>query len=293
MNKILIDGVMKAVVNIKGGFGNQIFQYAFSNYLKEIGYNVKVDTSVYNFLEEKITPRKLIISPKDFNLLIINDFEKIKFKFLKKLSDSKKLNFVFNFDRFNAYKKIVKLKEFNQSKKFKNSYFDGYWQDTNILENQKIFLIDSLSKNGKIKTSFEKVKTKGSTILMVRRGDYLSLKEDLSIEFYQNALIYCKENIKNFNYEIFTDDIEWVKNQNIFRDALEINPPSDEPDEVINLFSKMITFENFIIGNSTFSLVAAILGSNNDSRIVVADPWFKNKQGVEINNPKYIKIRNL
>ena len=55
----------------------------------------------------------------------------------------------------------------------------------------------------------------------------------------------------------------------------------------------MITFENFIIGNSTFSLVAAILGSNNDSRIVVADPWFKNKQGVEINNPKYIKIRNL
>ena len=86
---------------------------------------------------------------------------------------------------------------------------------------------------------------------MVRRGDYLSLKEDLSIEFYQNALIYCKENIKNFNYEIFTDDIEWVKNQNIFRDALEINPPSDEPDEVINFFY----FYREFFWQCTFSLV--------------------------------------
>ena len=29
---------MKAVVEIKGGFGSQIFQYAFANYLKTKGY---------------------------------------------------------------------------------------------------------------------------------------------------------------------------------------------------------------------------------------------------------------
>ena len=28
---------MKAVVEIKGGFGNQIFQYSFANYLKNKG----------------------------------------------------------------------------------------------------------------------------------------------------------------------------------------------------------------------------------------------------------------
>ena len=33
---------MKAVVEIKGGFGNQIFQYSFANYLKNKGYKVTV-----------------------------------------------------------------------------------------------------------------------------------------------------------------------------------------------------------------------------------------------------------
>ena len=34
---------MKAVVEIKGGFGNQIFQYSFANYLKNKGYEVTVN----------------------------------------------------------------------------------------------------------------------------------------------------------------------------------------------------------------------------------------------------------
>ena len=34
---------MKAVVEIKGGFGNQIFQYSFANYLKDEGYEVTVN----------------------------------------------------------------------------------------------------------------------------------------------------------------------------------------------------------------------------------------------------------
>ena len=39
---------MKAVVEIKGGFGNQIFQYAFANYLKTKGYRVTVNINKSN-----------------------------------------------------------------------------------------------------------------------------------------------------------------------------------------------------------------------------------------------------
>ena len=35
------------IVEIKGGFGNQLFQFAFANSLKEMGYNVKVKTNYY------------------------------------------------------------------------------------------------------------------------------------------------------------------------------------------------------------------------------------------------------
>ena len=34
---------MRAVVEIKGGFGNQIFQYSFANYLRNKGYKVTVN----------------------------------------------------------------------------------------------------------------------------------------------------------------------------------------------------------------------------------------------------------
>ena len=40
----------------------------------------------------------------------------------------------------------------------------------------------------------------------------------------------------------------------------------------------MIKFENFIVGNSTFSLMAAIIRNNKLSKIIIAD------RGLEIRN---------
>ncbi len=54
----------------------------------------------------------------------------------------------------------------------------------------------------------------------------------------------------------------------------------------------MIQKENFIIGNSTFSLIAAILGSSQYSKFIVADPWFRNKsKNLNFKN-NWIKIKN-
>ena len=36
------------VIEIKGGFGNQIFQFTFANYLRNKGFKVKVNTRFYN-----------------------------------------------------------------------------------------------------------------------------------------------------------------------------------------------------------------------------------------------------
>ena len=48
---------MKAVVEIKGGFGNQIFQYSFANYLKNKGYEVTVNINkiIYKSGNSKIS----------------------------------------------------------------------------------------------------------------------------------------------------------------------------------------------------------------------------------------------
>ena len=37
-----------AIINLMGGLGNQLHQIAFSKYLDDIGYDVKIDLSWYN-----------------------------------------------------------------------------------------------------------------------------------------------------------------------------------------------------------------------------------------------------
>ena len=51
-----------ALVNLKGGLGNQIFQVSFANYLRSIGFYTFLDTSFYE--SNHTFPRKLEIDPE-------------------------------------------------------------------------------------------------------------------------------------------------------------------------------------------------------------------------------------
>ena len=92
-----------AVVNIKGGFGNQLFQIVFVNHLKKLGFNVLIDTSFFklneNYLkQDNITKRNLIISLSAFNFHETNNLNLRLIKFLFNLL--KKFNLKFNNDRY-------------------------------------------------------------------------------------------------------------------------------------------------------------------------------------------------
>ena len=143
-----------------------------------------------------------------------------------------------------------------------------------------------------LKESFSKSPESGSCLLHIRRGDYLATKEALTINFYQKALEELSNKIENFNYSIYTDDYEWAKKQKIFCDAKRIKKSSSSIKDTIQDFAEMITFENFLVGNSTFPLVASILGSTSKSLIAVADPWFRNSHKNFGFRDNWIKITN-
>ena len=103
----------------------------------------------------------------------------------------------------------------------------------------------------------------------VRRGDYLKLNEELKESFYFHAIKAGKEKIeKNFNYTVFTDDYDWVINSNIFTDA-KIVYSSNSIDDTLETFAEMLSYENFIVGNSTFSLVPALLSNSKNKKILL------------------------
>ncbi len=285
------------VVEIKGGFGNQIFQFIFANYLKEKGFRVKVNTRFYNQFEKKNTKidtfRQLILGEEFFDFKNISYFY---FKFLrlnKKINESRKIKKILKEVKNPIY---IKLKDSNFSAELLNKKFihlDGYWQNIDYLISEKEFLYKSLSKNKILENSFQNPRIENSTMLIVRRGDYVDIDEDLGLDFYKNSIDYLKSNIGEFHLEIFTDDVKWVKSKNIFADAKNIYGPEEMPLKVIDLFGRMINNQHFIIGNSTFSLMAAFLGEKEDSIVLVADPWFRKRDYGNLTKDNWVKIKNV
>lgn len=284
------------IVEIKGGFGNQLFQFAFANSLKDRGYTVKVKTNFYDQFKEKDfkdTYRSLIIPEQLFNLEKTGKLFNLFIRFNQKISDSKNLKRLFN----NFQNPIFsKLKDSNYSDELLNKRFvhlDGYWQNMDTLTLQKKFLIESISNIPEIKKSIETPIDDNSIMMLVRRGDYVGNGEDLNLDFYKTSIEFLSMNIDNLKINIFTDDVDWVVNQEFFSIADNIFGPEEEPTKVIKLFSKMISHRHFVVGNSTFSLLAAFIGELNDSFVLVANPWFKNKKHVNLIKENWIKISNV
>ena len=118
------------------------------------------------------------------------------------------------------------------------------------------------------------------------------MNEELKIDFYIKALTYLKKNINNFSYEVFTDDYKWTSKQKIFQDSLKIHSDDNTVSNTISMFVEMLNFENFIVGNSTFSLIPALLKESNNSKIIIANPWFRNKdRNLNFRN-NWIRLKN-
>ena len=54
----------------------------------------------------------------------------------------------------------------------------------------------------------------------------------------------------------------------------------------------MTAYENFIVGNSTFSLIASQIGKIDSSVIIVAKPWFRNQKSPDLIHDSWITFEN-
>lgn len=277
---------MKALVEIKGGFGNQIFQYAFANSLKEKGFKVSVNIQK-NLNKEEMLDNKIFGFPKSSILFV--QILNLLYRILESNKLGNKNRHLIN----KIFRKFFVVKDFENIEGRFFNHFDGYWQNVELLVSQKKFILDCLKNIEPFKDLKEKDCLHGSTLIHVRRGDYLNYGEELSLNFYYQAIKYCENNIKNFKFEIFTDDINWVKSHYLFDNALNIHGPTRSLNNLLKEVYKMLNFENYVVGNSSFSLVAAILSEDERSKIIVADPWMRNsKHDLKFKN-NWIKIKNI
>ncbi len=275
----------KAIVVIKGGFGNQLFQYCLAYHLRKNNFSVKIDTSFYNikYFDTKNTYRNLSFTPNELGFKNVNMFSTSIFKFLRKIN---KLNIKYlTFGYFKGYNHInLELKDFN--------LFDGYWQNKLLLDESKEFLIECLSKKESFQENIAVDDPEFNTLIHVRRDDYIGMSEELNISYYKESIAKMRNEINNFQYDIFTDDKTWVKSNDIFLNAKNIFDQEDFENDPILTFINMIKYKNFIIANSTFSLLASYLKEDASTKIITPTPWFKNIKHPGFSYENWMTVEN-
>lgn len=248
-------------IKIKGGLGNQLFQYAYGRKLINDNELVNFDTSFFE-QNKKDTSRPFLL--KKFNISNSVIFVNKKENYLKKILGK-------------IYSKISGNYGFFQSEK--------YFKNIESIIKKEFTLKDSLSL---IAQSFANqiIQNPNSVSIHIRRGDYVSNPSAnkhhgiCDLEYYRKAILKIKKSVESPLYFIFSDDIEWVKENLKIDNATYVSNPQIQDYEELILMSKC---NHHIIANSSFSWWGAWLNPNSDKIVIAPRQWTVNKSSDQLN----------
>ena len=258
------------IVEFQGGLGNQMFIYSFYKCLKFQGYESKADLNFYNQTDGKYNLHDGFELNKVFNLKLnmatpdeiddVRDNLPLK-RYRNKLGLLANGNFIENISRFNA-------EVFDE----KYIYYSGYFQDERYFEEIKQEIRDTFTFKKTINMG------EGSVSIHLRRTDFIGnplLGGVADTNYYQSAISYISSKVKNPKFYIFSDDIEWCKeNFKIDFPHKFIDHTGNESYKDMLMMSKC---EHNIIVNSSFSWWGAWLNNNPDKIVICPEKYYKNR----------------
>ncbi|WGS63879.1 alpha-1,2-fucosyltransferase [Marinitoga aeolica] len=292
-------------VKFKGGLGNQLFQYAFlKNIERYCNCKVKGDFSHYNNLikEDLIRVPRILKMNVNIDIATEKDLKKVLiFKSFKFNPKSKKYKmstvfetlfnrkYFFEFDRkYRTVKDIINY-----------IIFDGYWQSWRYVKNvekilkKEITLRDKISKKNAI--FIDKVTKEESVFIGIRKGDYHSTKKSMNRygifdeNYFNRAIEIIKRKVLNPKFYVFSNDIDWVKNNIKFDEKVIYREKKDQVNDLEELFV-LGSFKHAIIVNSTFYWWGAWLINNKDKIVIAPKEWFNDGSKIDIVPPEWIKL---
>ena len=276
------------IVNLKGGLGNQMFQYALGYCLsKKKDVPLYFDLRLMNEHKIKPSPRNV---PRSFDLDIFG----IEKKEAKKIDLIKTVQFMNSYrlrkyialilDKLNLFifyekNRIYENRIYNNN--FKNIYLDGLWQSENYFKNFRneilnLYNFDTINKKEKNIEFIKKIDLSKSICLNVRRKDFLNNSEHniVSTKYYINAINKFKEIIgPKFRVYIFSDDLDWCKKNLQFIDDKEFVEHEYAGYKFYDYLYLMSSFKNFIIPNSSFAWWACWLSKQKNKNIITPEKW--------------------
>lgn len=267
------------IVNLKGGLGNQMFQYAFGRRLALKNNDVlKLDvtglerTYVTGDIYRSFGLGEFIIEKTLATPIEITTF-KYPYGFLSQ---------VLRWFQFKILRQTHSLFNPRELEQTGDLFLDGYWQSPRYFDEIRSTLLTDftlrlpLSPAGA--TVAAQMKSTVSVSLHVRRGDYVKNPRVLaefgicSLAYYQIAIAEITASHPNPTFFIFSDDIPWVKEHlNTGDNTVFVTDPTITDYQELTLMSRCA---HNIIANSSFSWWGAWLNQNPNKLVTAPTPWF-------------------
>jgi len=275
------------IVKLKGGLGNQMFQYAFAR-------SIAVSNN-HSLILDTITGFESDPYKRQYRLNYFNINEKI--------ASEKDLQRVRLFRQNNVFGKALRLvdrlmplsKRFyieDNSKNMNNKlvirgdiYLDGYWQSykyfspiCNLLREEFSLKSNYIKINNTIRS---KIYNEESVAIHFRKKDSYCVGENVGIpvnniyknidlDYYLKAIKLMNSRIFKPRYFVFTDDEKWVKENFLIEDSFEVVSGFEDYEDM--LFMSLCKHQ--IIANSTFSWWGAWLNHSKNKIVISPKEWF-------------------
>lgn len=267
------------VIQLSGGMGNQMFQYALYLQLKVLGRNVKID-DITEYEGRDARPIRLSVfdarytTPTETEMKCLTDsYLDLVSKIRRKLTGRQTAEYV---ERSQLFDPEVLKKE--------RAYLVGCWQSEKYFKDIKDKVREAFTfRNLKLSAEMQEYETKmqstNSISLHIRRGDYLQVSEvygDICTEeYYTKAMKSMEEQIPDCHFFVFTNDSAWVK-EHYKQDNLTIVEGNDEDAGYIDLYL-MTQCKHYILANSSFSWWGCYLNPSKEKIVIAPSQWFQGR----------------
>lgn len=287
------------IVQLKGGLGNQMFQYAIGRRMADYHNTIlAIDNTYYEKQKEYVTPRKYELDCFSFSKRIATRDEISRIK-------SSRPGFLDDIFKHVIPRACNVYKERNQNFDKQvfltstNVYLKGYWQSEkyfhdieSIIRGDFTFIESPLDDALKVVNEIQK---NNSLSIHFRRTDYIGkdVEKICTLKYYKNAIEYISSHITDLQIYLFSDDINWVK------ENIRFDFPTTYIDEKYTQgkgwrdMQLMRMCKHNITANSSFSWWAAWLNANPQKIVVTPTKWNFLKDINAIVPENWIKIKSI
>lgn len=297
------------IVNIIGGLGNQMFQYAFALSLKKKypEEDVLIDTSHFHYIFFKKMGAANMHNGYEIEKVFPNvPLRHANWQQLIKLSWYCP-NFILSriVRKYMPVRRTEYLQPVSQYFEYHsevydiagNTYFDGLWSSIQYYEPIKAQLQTAFAHpapNEINKNYINEMESVESVGIHIRRGDYLQdpdFRGICELDYYKRGIEEIEKDGKRHTFYIFSNDMKWCQEN--------LCPLLDKHEYVMvkeNVGGKscwdmhlMTHCKDLIIANSSFSWWAAFL-NNQGGRIIAPSKWVNRDANYDIWADDWIKI---